>query len=121
MSEEVKVPKVPAKKVLDKVDQLLIKGADYLDGSPWCQRRLFDEFTGAVCALGAMSKLEVDNPENNDSKLLMPVSSKAVQKSYRYFKAIGVESHTIVDYNDDPDRTKEEVQAMMYKIGMADV
>lgn len=88
-------------KVVDEVGQILLKMADYIEKHGWCQGRL-ENPCGAVCARGALFKVTT-NPvyQNVEARLS---------------KCVGGERdpvNNVVNWNNAPERTKEEVVAMM--------
>jgi hypothetical protein len=97
---------------VDKVGQVLLKAADYIEKHGWCQKEAFSP-DGRACMLGGIYAAcggefreagLIDTPPNYD---------KAVERIVKFAPELG-------GWNDQPHRTKNEVVAVLRKAAYAE-
>jgi hypothetical protein len=77
----------------------LMKALEILRTKGWCQNRVKDEY-GSVCIGGAINETYYD-----------AVLGHVGQKTRSLLKRCGVSVYDLVDFNDDPERTFQEIEA----------
>jgi hypothetical protein len=96
---------------VDGIGALLLKAAEYLDETGWCQR-VFRDNQGQNCIAGAVALAKPTPGSYGLSGCsLDPVLSEMLD---RIQEALGVhEWGEVVAFNDAEGRTKEEIQALL--------
>lgn len=94
----------PHQDTIDKVGELMLKAADYLETHRWAQGE-FIAGNGAVCLVGSLIRTEVGKVSNdiNLDEIDHPVSYLAYKRISTYLKIVPE------TWNDDDDRKKAEV------------
>lgn len=103
--------------------ELITKAADLIEQTGWSQKcnardaqgkhvMVYDPRATCFCAYGAMAKTMEDIPER---QLLLDIAANALNDYVvrEFGEPEGGSGQNIVNYNDTPGRTKEEVLAVM--------
>jgi hypothetical protein len=109
--------------IVDAVGMVMLKAADYLETNKWGQGD-FLLSDGAVCLMGALQKIETGTVVSYlDDELFCPIADKALDRIEKYLnKHLPPNIHKFsdeyvlpYDFNDEEDRTKEEVIDVLRK------
>lgn len=92
------------KYLVDEVGQVLLDAADYIEKHGWCQGNYCDPL-GRVCALGALNIVSCGIPNHTEGI--------AINAAIRLMWNL-----RITQWNDHPERTKEEVIAALRKVAL---
>lgn len=97
---------------LDEVGRVLMKAAEIIRERGWCQNR-FEDSAGRVCAMGAL-KVAAGMPADIMGAVLPPAAFKARDRLQNHLNGRGPHK-----WNDDADRTADEVIAALESAALA--
>lgn len=90
--------------------EALLTAASFIQQRGWCQGR-FTRGDGALCALGALQKATIFDPNAKHAASAYTAATELLSR-HLGFKD-GDVGCSVPGWNDDPERTKEEVVAAL--------